>query len=60
VVDGEDEVRKVCRIELRHGADHIKLFISGGVTSSSDPIWMSQFSDAEIRAAVQEAASRRK
>jgi imidazolonepropionase-like amidohydrolase len=60
VVDGEDEVRKVCRNELRQGADHIKLFISGGVTSSSDPIWMSQFSDAEISAAVQEAASRRK
>ena len=60
VVDGEDEVRKVCRNELRQGADHIKVFISGGVTSSSDPIWMSQFSDAEIRAAVQEAASRRK
>ena len=60
VVDGEDEVRKVCRNELRLGADHIKLFISGGVTSSSDPIWMAQFSDAEIRAAVEEAASRRK
>jgi imidazolonepropionase-like amidohydrolase len=60
VVDGEDEVRKVCRNELRQGADHIKLFISGGVTSSSDPIWMSQFSDAEIRAAVEEATSRRK
>jgi imidazolonepropionase-like amidohydrolase len=60
VVDGEDEVRKACRDELRKGADHIKLFISGGVTSSSDPIWMSQFSDAEVRAAVQEAASRRK
>jgi imidazolonepropionase-like amidohydrolase len=60
VVDGEDEVRKACREELRKGADHIKLFISGGVTSSSDPIWMSQFSDAEVRAAVQEAASRRK
>ena len=50
----------MCRNELRLGADHIKLFISGGVTSSSDPIWMAQFSDAEIRAAVEEAASRRK
>ena len=60
VVDGEDEVRKACREELRKGADHIKVFISGGVTSSSDPIWMSQFSDAEVRAAVEEAASRRK
>ncbi|MGH8249861.1 MAG: amidohydrolase family protein [Steroidobacteraceae bacterium] len=60
VVDGEDEVRKVCRTELRKGADHIKLFISGGVTSPSDPIWMRQFTDAEVRAAVEEAATRRK
>jgi len=60
VVDGEDEVRRVCREELRKGADHIKLFISGGVTSPSDPIWMRQFTDAEVRAAVEEAATRRK
>ncbi|MGH8188213.1 MAG: amidohydrolase family protein, partial [Steroidobacteraceae bacterium] len=60
VVDGEDEVRKACREELRKGADHIKLFISGGVTSPSDPIWMRQFTDAEVRAAVEEATTRRK
>jgi imidazolonepropionase-like amidohydrolase len=60
VVDGEDEMRKACREELRKGADHIKLFISGGVTSPSDPIWMRQFTDAEVRAAVEETASRRK
>jgi imidazolonepropionase-like amidohydrolase len=60
VVDGEYEVRKACREELRKGADHIKLFISGGVTSSSDPIWMRQFTDAEVRAAVEEATTRRK
>jgi imidazolonepropionase-like amidohydrolase len=60
VVDGADEVRKLCREELRKGADHIKVFISGGVTSPSDPIWMPQFTDDEIRAAVEEAATRRK
>ncbi|HZP88552.1 MAG TPA: amidohydrolase family protein [Burkholderiales bacterium] len=60
VADGEDEMRKICRGELRKGADHIKLFISGGVTSPSDPIWMRQFTDAEVRAAVEEAATRRK
>lgn len=60
VADGEDEMRKICREELRKGADHIKLFISGGVTSPSDPIWMRQFTDAEVRAAVEEAATRRK
>ena len=60
VVDGEEEIRKVCRTELHKGADHIKLFISGGVTSSSDPVWMRQFTDGEVRAAVEEAATRRK
>jgi len=60
VVDGEDQVRKVCREELRRGADHIKVFITGGVTSPTDPIWMPQFSDGEVRAAVEEAATRRK
>jgi imidazolonepropionase-like amidohydrolase len=59
VVDGEDEVRKAAREELRQGAHQIKLHLSGGVLSPSDPIWMPQFSDAEIRAAVEEAATRR-
>lgn len=60
VVDGVDEVRRLCREELRKGAHHIKLFISGGVASPSDPVWMPQFTDEEIRAAVQEAGTRRK
>lgn len=60
VVDGVDEVRKVARDELRKGAHHIKMFISGGVASPTDPIWMPQFTDEEIRAAVYEAESRRK
>jgi imidazolonepropionase-like amidohydrolase len=59
VVDGEDEVRKAAREELRQGAHQIKLHLSGGVLSPSDPIWMPQFTDAEIRAAVEEAATRR-
>jgi imidazolonepropionase-like amidohydrolase len=36
------------------------LFITGGVVSPSDPIWMPQFTDEEVRAAVEETASRRK
>jgi imidazolonepropionase-like amidohydrolase len=59
VVDGEDEVRRAAREELRQGAHQIKLHLSGGVLSPSDPIWMPQFTDAEIRAAVEEAATRR-
>ncbi|MHA3791838.1 metal-dependent hydrolase family protein [Sphingomonas sp. YL-JM2C] len=59
VADGPDEVRRVVRDQLRKGAHHIKLFVSGGVLSRTDPIWMRQFSDAEIRVAVEEAETRR-
>lgn len=59
VADGPEQVRQVVRDQLRQGATHIKLFVSGGVLSPTDPIWMNQFTDAEIRAAVEEAATRR-
>lgn len=59
IADGPDEVRKAVRDQLRTGAHQIKLFVSGGVLSPTDPIWMNQFSDEEIRAAVTEAATRR-
>lgn len=58
VVDGPDEVRRVARRELSRGAHHIKVFISGGVASPTDPIWMPQFTEAELAAAVEEAATR--
>jgi imidazolonepropionase-like amidohydrolase len=57
--DGIDEVRKAARETLRRGAHHLKIFLSGGVVSPTDPIWMRQYSDAEVRAAVEEASSRR-
>jgi imidazolonepropionase-like amidohydrolase len=60
VVDGADAVRKFCRNELRKGADHIKVFISGGVASPTDPLWMPQYTNEELEAAVYEANSRRK
>src|ERR1700731_2541816 len=60
VVDGEDAVRAAAREELRRGAHCIKIMLSGGVLSPTDPIWMDQFSDAEVSAAVEEAARRRK
>jgi imidazolonepropionase-like amidohydrolase len=59
VVDGEDAVRKAAREELRQGAHQIKLHLSGGVLSPSDPIWMPQFTDAEISGAVEEAKTRK-
>lgn len=59
VVDGIDEMRRAVRERLRRGAHQIKLFVSGGVLSPSDPIWMNQFALDEIRVAVEEAATRR-
>ncbi|MDX1571575.1 MAG: amidohydrolase family protein [Xanthomonadales bacterium] len=60
VADGVDEVRRFCREELRKGAHHIKVMISGGIASPTDPIWMAQYTDEEIQAAVHEAQTRRK
>jgi imidazolonepropionase-like amidohydrolase len=59
IADGVDEVRRAVREELRKGAAQIKIFASGGVTSPNDPIWMRQFTPAEIEAAVYEASTRR-
>jgi len=55
IVDGVDEVRRACRHEIRKGANHIKLMLSGGVASPTDRLTNSQFSLDEIRAAVEEA-----
>jgi imidazolonepropionase-like amidohydrolase len=60
VVDGEDAVRAAAREELRRGAHCIKIMLSGGVLSPTDPIWMDQYTDREVIAAVEEAARRRK
>ena len=59
VVDGADEMRRAVREELRNGATQVKIFVSGGVLSPTDPIWMPQYCAQEVRAAVEEAATRR-
>jgi imidazolonepropionase-like amidohydrolase len=59
VVDGVDACLTAAREELRQGAHCIKIMGSGGVASPTDPIWMSQFREDEIRAIVGEAAMRR-
>jgi imidazolonepropionase-like amidohydrolase len=60
IVDGVDQVRAAAREELRRGAHHLKLMMSGGVLSPTDPLWMDQFSDDEVRVAVEEALRRRR
>ncbi len=55
VADGADAVRRAVREELRRGASHIKIMGSGGVASPTDPLDRCQYSDDEIKAAVDEA-----
>jgi imidazolonepropionase-like amidohydrolase len=52
-------VRRAAREELKGGADQIKVMAGGGVASPNDPIDMTQYTEGELRAAVEEAASRR-
>jgi len=56
VADGVDEVTAGVREQLRLGATQIKLAAGGGVSSVYDPIDSVQYSDAELRAAVQAAS----
>jgi len=58
LVDGEDNMRRVVREEFRKGANHIKLILTGGVSTNLAPIEMKHFSDAEIKICVEEAERR--
>ncbi|MFL5265947.1 MAG: amidohydrolase family protein [Stellaceae bacterium] len=55
IADGVAECRRAARDELRKGATQIKILASGGVASPYDPIWNLQYSEAEVRAIVEEA-----
>ncbi len=55
VSDGVDEVRHAVREQMRQGADHIKIMMSGGVASPFDPLHSLQMSVEEVTVAVQEA-----
>ena len=59
MADGVDECLKQTREQLRQGAHCITLMGSGGVASPTDPIWMNQYREDEIRAIVGECAERR-
>ncbi len=56
IADGESEVLKAAREQLRMGATQIKIAVGGGTASAADPLDVVQYTNAEIRAAVQAAA----
>jgi len=55
IADGEAEVRKAVREQLRRDVDQIKVMASGGAMSPADELDTTQFTVPELRAAVEEA-----
>lgn len=55
IADGKDQVLLRSREQLRQGATQLKLMAGGGVSSSYDPLDVTQYSEEEFKAAVQAA-----
>ena len=60
VCDGVDECTKAVRMNIRRGASVIKICSSGGVLTPNDQPEDQQFSPAELKAVVDEAARSRR
>lgn len=56
IADGVDAVLRATREQLMKGASQIKIMAGGGVSSLYDPLDGVQYTEAEMRAAVEAAA----
>lgn len=57
--DGADDFLKAARNELAAGADHIKVFISGGLAGQHESYEDSEMMDSEMRSVVRAATEHR-
>jgi imidazolonepropionase-like amidohydrolase len=57
IADGVPEVLTAARENLRHGATQIKIAAGGGYSSPTDPLLGTQYTHAEVKAAVDAAAN---
>jgi imidazolonepropionase-like amidohydrolase len=55
IADGADEVLRRTREQLMQGASQIKIMAGGGVASPYDPLDTTQYTEREMRAAVEAA-----
>ena len=55
IADGVDEVLRAVREQLMLGATQIKMMAGGGVSSTYDPVDVTQYTEAELRAGVEAA-----
>lgn len=56
IADGPEEIRKAVRENVKYGADWIKILASAGVLSEEESVGRPQYSEEEMKAAVDEAA----
>lgn len=57
ICNGPEECRLATRLQMKYGADVIKICASGGVLSESDPVDVPQLTPAELSAIMTEAHS---
>lgn len=57
IADGVSEVLRAARQQLMLGATQLKVLAGGGVSSSQDPLDATQYTEPEIRAAVDAATN---
>ncbi|MDB4911699.1 MAG: amidohydrolase [Gemmatimonadetes bacterium] len=57
IADGVDEVRKAVRVNIKYGADWIKVLASAGVLSEEESVGAPQYSQEELNAIVAEATT---
>ncbi|HVV48778.1 MAG TPA: amidohydrolase family protein [Polyangia bacterium] len=55
IADGVDQVLRAAREQLMLGATQIKMMAGGGVASAYDPLDVTQYTEAELRAGVEAA-----
>ncbi len=55
VADGPEKLLRAVRYQIKHGAEVIKMMVSGGIGDIDRPVDILQFSDEEMRTVVDEA-----
>ncbi|HWO89261.1 MAG TPA: amidohydrolase family protein [Gemmatimonadales bacterium] len=55
IADGPEEIRRAIRLQVKYGADVIKICATGGVLSQGDEVGVQQFDEDELQAVVRTA-----
>jgi imidazolonepropionase-like amidohydrolase len=56
IADGPEKLLRAVRYQIKHGAEVIKMMVSGGIGDIDRPLDVLQFSDEEMKTVVEEAA----